>query len=252
MKMSIHFLFLFVVVHFLCNAFEDPFFLYQKNDFDKALHLYAEKKQKSALDWYMMGNAAFYKEDYFNAILFWHQSAIQETFFYEKSAYENCNKAREKLHLKNFEFPLLYPFQLHAITARFDLAFFLVFFLFALMWFFLWIFIFYYRFNTPIVRLFLFIILIVSVMFVYHKMTSYDQSFSGIVISKSPTFIRVGPSDAYHTNKQIMTGDLILIIAQMSDWYKVYYKGSFGWISCKHVLSSYSAAQSYILPENLE
>lgn len=249
MKISVHFYFLFVVIHSLCNAFEDPFFFYQKGSFDKALQKYAEKKEKFAFDWYMMGNAAFYKEDYFNAIVFWHQSVIQGTFFYEKSACENYTKVGEKLHLKNVEFPLLYPFQINTITARFDLIFF---FLFVFFWVFLWIFIFYYPFNSAFIRFFLFIILIMSTIFVYYKMTAYDEWYSGIVVSKSPTSIRVGPSDTYHTNKEIMPGDLVLIIAQATDWYKVYYKGSFGWISCKYVLTAYSAAQSYILSENLE
>ena len=251
-KMSVSFFFLLVSVHFLCDAFEDPFFAYQKNKFSKALQLYAEKKQKFASDWYMMGNAAFYKQDYFQALVFWHQSAIQGTFFYEKSVNENSNKAREKLCLENFELPLLYPFQMNEIMARFDLSFLVFFFLFGLFWVFLCLFIFSYRFNTLFIRPFLFITFIVITLFVYHKMTTFDQCYSGIIVSKTPTFIKVGPSDVYHSTKQIMPGDLVLIISQASGWYKVYYKGSYGWISDSHILTAYSAAQSYMSSENLE
>jgi uncharacterized protein YgiM (DUF1202 family) len=71
-------------------------------------------------------------------------------------------------------------------------------------------------------------------------------------VSKSPVFVRVGPSHEYHTIEQIMPGDLVIVISQDSDWYKIYYKNSFGWIASDNLMTAQSAAQFFILPPHLE
>jgi hypothetical protein len=161
MKSSSYFLALFF--SFLCNASDNAFAFYQKQDFETALALYAQKNDKSSADWYMMGNAAFYKERYFEAVVFWHQSAIQAPLFYTKNACENINQARAKFHCDELkELPLLYPFQINELAGAFVWALFISLFV----WLLIVLFIFYYRFRLPFVRFVLFIGLIIVTFFV--------------------------------------------------------------------------------------
>jgi hypothetical protein len=234
---------------FFCKTFESASDFYQKQDFETALVLYAQKEHRVSKDWYMMGNAAFYQERYLQATVFWHQSAIMSDSFYAKNVIKNINQAREKLHFDPLkELPLLYPFGLNELALTFAYSL----FLFSLVWLIVFLFIFYYRFRLPFVRLLFFITFIIITLFLIQKLSSMHQGYSGIVISNSPVSVRVGPSDGYHVINTIMPGDLVIIVSQNSDWYKIYYKNTFGWIASSNLMTVYSAAQSVISTGHLE
>ncbi len=247
MKKSVCFLILFFNVLSLASG--DALAFYQKNDFETALMLYARKECKSSPDWYMMGNAAFYKGRYCEAIVFWHQAAIEGPLSYKKNACENINQARTKLHYDELqELPLLYPFGINELMGVLGWALFISFFV----WLLILLFIFYYRFRFPFIRFFLFICFIIVTLFVIQKLRSSHHGYSGIVVSKSSVFVRVGPSYEYHTIEQIMPGDLVIVIAQKSDWCKIYYRNAFGWIASDSLITAHCAAQSLALSSPLE
>lgn len=200
--------------------------LYAQKEFDKATAVLRDMHPKNAIVLYNMGNCAYKKDEYEQALSYWQcaqvhaPSALKENIAYNIALVKN--KLPSNTHTSFLK--ILYDWYYAIPLIVFQI-------LFLLCWFLLLLFLKMYKNGTRYRSLSFGLLLIITIMsgialgFKYHII----KQRRGIIMEHGVSLF-AGPDEQYHVLGSLDKASQVTVYEERSSWCKISHEKEFGWV----------------------